>query len=312
MTSTRRGSLGYKEAAMEFVVTLMSHPEGTEAWFAARQSEGWHGVSIADHLSAGAAGGVYPHVWATLGQWTALDSRMLLATTFANNLVRSPVEFVHASLTLQSISGGRFEAGLGAGWRAADLAGMPLPDGPVRARRYYEAMVIARDLLKDRQCSFHGEFYDVELTDQPLPAADPAPPLVAAVGGPWVIDNVAPLADRVEVMPMYRIARPGAIDPAKFAEGRTDEIARLARRARAANPTAPLQVGVFLAAGTGAAVDSFAQMYAGGPLDGLAGEPGKVADKLLSFNDLGINRVTLVEIVPGSYRQLAPLLMLIS
>ena len=73
--------------------------------------------------------------------------------------------------------------------------------------------------------------------------------------------------------------------------------------------TAPLQVGVFLAAGTGAAVDSFAQMYAGGPLDG---EPGKVADKLLSFNDLGINRVTLVELVPGSYRQLAPLLMLIS
>jgi alkanesulfonate monooxygenase SsuD/methylene tetrahydromethanopterin reductase-like flavin-dependent oxidoreductase (luciferase family) len=233
---------------------------------------------------------------------------MRLTTTFANNLLRSPVEFVHAALTLQALSGGRFEAGLGAGWRAADLAGAPLPTGPIIARRYREAMVIARELLRTRTCSFHGEFYDVELTDQPLPDADPAPPLVAAVGGPWVIDHIAPLADRVEVMPMFRVGRAGVIDGAKFSEGVPDEIARLARRARDANPTAPLQVGVFLAAGSGPAVDGLAQMYAGGPLDGLAGHPRKVADRLLALADLGINRVTLIELVPGSYRQLAPLL----
>jgi alkanesulfonate monooxygenase SsuD/methylene tetrahydromethanopterin reductase-like flavin-dependent oxidoreductase (luciferase family) len=294
---------------MEFVATMASHPEGTAAWFAARQREGWHGVAIADHISTGAAGGAYPHVWTTLGHWAALDSSMVLATTFANNLVRSPVEFVHASMTLQAISGGRFEAGLGAGWREQDLLGLPMPNGPSRARRYYEAMAIARQLFDNRQCSFHGEFYDVEMTDQPLFAADPAPPLVAAVGGPWVIDHVSPLADRVELMPMSRAVRPGRLDAGKLSAGGRGELERLATRAREANSAAPLQVGVFLAAGAGPAVDAFANMYAGGPLDGLAGEPRRVADTLLEFGDLGINRVTMVEFTPDSYQQLAPFLI---
>ena len=274
-----------------------------------RQREGWHGVTLADHLSV--AGGEYPHVWTTLAFWAALDRRMVLATTFANNLVRSPVEFVHASLTLQALSGGRFEAGLGAGWKAGDLAGLPLPDAPIRARRYREGMVIARDLLKTGTCSFHGEFYDVEFTDQPLPAADPPPPLVAAVGGPWVIDNVAPLADRVEIMSMFRVgqAAGGMRATVGWNEGERDEIARLAQRARLANPTAPLQLGVFLAAGAGAAVDGVVQMYAGGSLEGLAGEPRGVADTLLAFEEVGIERVTMYELTPGSYQELAPLLI---
>ena len=217
---------------MEFVAAMLSHPQGTAAWFEARQTEGWHGVAMADHVSAGSAGGVYPHVWTTLGQFAAIDSRMVLATAFANNLSRSPVEFAHASLTLQAISGGRFEAGLGAGWKEGDLAGAPIPNGPQRARRYYEAMVIVRDLLKERRCSFHGEFYDVELTDQPLEAVDPAPPLVAAVGGPWVTDNVSPLADRIELMPMFRLVRPGHLDLTQLSVGSRDEVEQLARRAR--------------------------------------------------------------------------------
>ena len=119
---------------MEFVPGLSSGAGNPQAWLLRRQSEGWHGVTLADHLSVNGAS--YPHVWVTLAHWAALEHRMVLATTFANNLVRSPVEFVHASLTLQALSGGRFEAGLGAGWNPGDLAGLPLPDGPVRARRY--------------------------------------------------------------------------------------------------------------------------------------------------------------------------------
>ena len=82
---------------MEFAAGLSGHPQGSEAWLVARQSEGWHGVTLADHLSVNR--GSYPHVWVTLGHWTALDHRMVLASTFANNLVRSPVEFVQASLS---------------------------------------------------------------------------------------------------------------------------------------------------------------------------------------------------------------------
>ena len=66
---------------------------------------------------------------------------------------------------------------------------------------------------------------------------------------------------------------------------------------------------MFLAAGTDAAVDGVAHMYAGGPLEGLAGEPRRVADTMLAFNDSGIERVTMYELTPGSYQELAPLLV---
>ena len=72
---------------MEFVAGLSGHPQGPEARLVARQSEGWHGVTLADHLSDR---GTYPHVWVTLGHWAALDHRMVLGTTFANNLDRPP------------------------------------------------------------------------------------------------------------------------------------------------------------------------------------------------------------------------------
>ena len=110
-------------------------------------------------------------------------------------------------------------------------------------------------------------------------------------------------------MPMFRLVRPGHLDLTQLSVGSRDEVDQLARRARAANPAAPLQVGVFVAAGAGAAIDGLAEMCAGGPLDGLAGEPRRVADRLLAFNDLGINRVTVIELVPGSYRELAPYLI---
>jgi alkanesulfonate monooxygenase SsuD/methylene tetrahydromethanopterin reductase-like flavin-dependent oxidoreductase (luciferase family) len=296
---------------MEFVVAMAgsSHPARAAEWFAARQDEGWHGVSVGDHLSSGSTGGPYPHVWATLGHWAALGGCLLLTTTYANNLVRSPVEFVHASLTVQAMSGGRFEAGLGTGWREADLGGSPVPDPPSRARRYREAMVIARDLLKTGTCSFHGDFYDVEVTDQALPAVEPPPPLVAAVGGPWVIDNVSPLADRVEVNPIFRVGRQGYVVPADWAQGSPQDIGRQVERVRAANPDVAVQIGLFVAAGGGPAVDAVAQLVAGGPLDGLVGEPGRVADALLGFQDLGVDRLTLLELAPGTYRALAPLLV---
>ena len=43
---------------------------------------------------------------------------------FANNLLRSPVEFAQAALTLQRASDGRFEAGLGAGWSREEAEGI--------------------------------------------------------------------------------------------------------------------------------------------------------------------------------------------
>ena len=109
---------------------------------------------------------------------------------------------MQAGLSLQALSKGRYEAGLGAGWLAAEVTGSgpPYPDPPARARRYREAVLIARELLREGRCRFEGEFYGIDVpVIGPLGDGVAAPPLVASLGGPWTIRHIAPLVDRVEL-----------------------------------------------------------------------------------------------------------------
>ncbi|MYE86130.1 MAG: LLM class flavin-dependent oxidoreductase, partial [Gammaproteobacteria bacterium] len=100
------------------------------AWAKAKEAQGWHGICASDHLFLGDHR--YPHVFVTAMAMVGATERIRVTTSFANNLFRSPVEFAQAALALQTFSGGRFEAGLGAGWAAAEMRamGMTYPDGP--------------------------------------------------------------------------------------------------------------------------------------------------------------------------------------
>src|SRR3712207_3396712 len=144
---------------MEFLANLMSCDENPAAWARQREIEGWDVLGCADHLFTPAR--PYPHVWVTLATMAAATSRVRLASSFANNLFRSPVEFAQAALQMQAVSGGRFEAGLGAGWERDEAEGASLsyPPPGARAGRYAEAVQIVRDLLAKGTCSFHGRYY---------------------------------------------------------------------------------------------------------------------------------------------------------
>src|SRR3954471_5293712 len=95
-------------------------------WAADREAEGWDGLGMYDHWYLSTVGRGLFHPFAVLGNVAGLTSRLRLTTTFANNLARSPVEFAQAALTLQYLSAGRFDAGLGAGWSAQELEGAGL------------------------------------------------------------------------------------------------------------------------------------------------------------------------------------------
>jgi alkanesulfonate monooxygenase SsuD/methylene tetrahydromethanopterin reductase-like flavin-dependent oxidoreductase (luciferase family) len=276
-------------------------------WLRRCEEEGWFGVSLGDHV---ALGGNFPHLWVTLTELAMASSTLRIASLFANNLYRSPVEFAHAALTLQAVSGGRFEAGLGAGWAAkdSDACGQPFPGPAERARRYREGATIASAVLHTGRCSFHGEFYDVELDDITLDISSP-PPLVVGVGGAWVTDHVAPLADRVEVVPFAHVVRNGEIDMRAWATGSTDDVRRAIDRARRANPDAPISLGAFVAAGNGERIARAVQLFGDGSSQGLAGDARLVADTLLGYEELGVSRCTICELVPHSVEQLAPVLL---
>ena len=101
-------------AGARFVATLMSSEESPGDWARAREAEGWHGLAVPDHVFIETR--PVAHMWVTATELALATESVAIATSFANNLLRSPVEFAQASLAVHRASGGRFEAGLGAGW----------------------------------------------------------------------------------------------------------------------------------------------------------------------------------------------------
>lgn len=76
---------------MEYVAAVHNDPVRPDQWAADREAEGWTGLAMADHVSHGGKGWWHPS--SVLGAMAASTDRVLLTTAYANNLMRSPVEF---------------------------------------------------------------------------------------------------------------------------------------------------------------------------------------------------------------------------
>lgn len=280
-------------------------------WAAAREAEGWHGVCASDHLWVGTTR--YPHVFVAATQMSCATRTIRITTSFCNNLFRSPVEFAQAALAIHDASEGRFEAGLGAGWSRdeIDAMGGVYPDGPGRVGRYVEALTIVRALLRTGQCTFHGKYYNVAIHgDQQLaPLSASPPPLIAAAGGPIALKRVTPLVDRVEIKASSRSTRVGHLDFSIMATVTEDEIRDQVARVRRVNTDIPLGIFILVAVGDNSTVNGMKSALGDGYLARFMGEPGQVAEHMRALGDLGIDRVQLTELVPGSHSLLAPHLL---
>jgi alkanesulfonate monooxygenase SsuD/methylene tetrahydromethanopterin reductase-like flavin-dependent oxidoreductase (luciferase family) len=265
------------------------------------EAAGFDGVGCSDHLFRTSA---YPHLWVTASAMAQATERVFLTSSFANNLFRSPAEFAQASLTMQWLSGGRFEAGLGAGWLEAEVvgAGFEYPAPPARARRYREAMLIVRELFDTGQCTFRGEHYTIDL---PMigPRFVAPPPLIASVGGPWTIEHVAPIADRVELK-FGRSTRGGNLDGAALATSTRAELVAMIDQVRSVAPDTPIGVFTMIAVGSAAETDEIRTGLGDGLYADFAGEPSRVLDNLRSLGELGLDRVQVTERLAGSIARL--------
>ncbi|MEN3973649.1 LLM class flavin-dependent oxidoreductase [Emcibacter sp. SYSU 3D8] len=236
---------------MEFFANLPMPLAGNPAdWAREREAEGWHGICASDHLWVGQT--VYPHVFVVLSAMAAATTRIRLTSSFANNLFRSPVEFAQASLTLNWLSGGRFEPGLGAGWMCQEMTatGRVFPDGPTRVSMYREALVIVRDLLRTGTCRFKGEYYNIDITDPRMACVmDPPPDLIGSASGPRALREITPLVDRLEITASGRALRGGALDMAAYASITEHEVREAVARARAVREDVPIGTYIMIAAG---------------------------------------------------------------
>jgi alkanesulfonate monooxygenase SsuD/methylene tetrahydromethanopterin reductase-like flavin-dependent oxidoreductase (luciferase family) len=239
--------------------------------------------------------------------------RILLTTSFCNNLFRSPVEFAQAALSLQAAAGGRFEAGLGAGWAEDEMLalGETYPDGPTRVSRYLEALTVAGALLRTGQCRFDGDFYQVDVTGDRslLRTEQPPPPLIASAGGPRALREVTPLVDRVEIKASARATRGGALDLATMGTVTEQELRTNVERVRNVSVTVPVGTFILVAAGEDERISMLRAALGDGYLGRFVGTAEAVASALQELGAMGIDRVQLTELAPGTHAQLAPHLL---
>jgi alkanesulfonate monooxygenase SsuD/methylene tetrahydromethanopterin reductase-like flavin-dependent oxidoreductase (luciferase family) len=93
-----------------------------------------------------------------------------IGTNVLNNDLRHPVLVAREAATVDLLSNGRFELGLGAGSIRSeyDQAGLTFDRGATRVDRLAEAVAVIKGLLKGEQTTFTGQYYRISNTRLPL------------------------------------------------------------------------------------------------------------------------------------------------
>jgi probable F420-dependent oxidoreductase len=184
-----------------FAIYAFSAPSG-EAWAAfARRAEalGYDTLLVPDHLS----GQLSPI--AALSAAAAVTSRLRIGPYVFANDFRHPLVMVREAATLDVLSGGRLELGLGAGWRRSDYRqlGYAYAAPGRRVDRLVEALGIVKRLLAGETVTHRGEHYTLDgARIAPVPVQRPVPIHVGA-GGPRMLRIAAREADIVGLIPQF-------------------------------------------------------------------------------------------------------------
>ena len=139
-----------------------------------------------------------PTVALTVAAEATTDLRV--ATLVYDVDYRHPVVLAKEIATLDLVSNGRVEFGIGAGWMSADYdtAGIPFDKAGIRIDRMVEAIDVVRGLWSGQPLNFQGEHYVVrDMTGAPSPCQPGGPPIIVGGGGKRVLTEAARRADIV-------------------------------------------------------------------------------------------------------------------
>jgi probable F420-dependent oxidoreductase len=131
-----------------------------------------------------------------------VTSTLRIGTLVLDNDYRHPVVLAKEAATVDLLSDGRLELGLGAGWMIADYdqAGIPYDPVGVRIDRFEEGLAIIKALMADGPVSFSGRHYKVSsLEGAPKPVQTPHPPILIGGGGKRILSIAAREADIINV-----------------------------------------------------------------------------------------------------------------
>ena len=266
---------------------------------------GLEGLFRSDHyFSAGGVSGVgATDAWAVLAALAARTSRLRLGTLVSPVTFRAPAVLARSALTVDLISDGRVEIGMGAGWWEEEHTrfGLPFHDVEHRWQLLEEQVPIVHGLLTEDTFSFEGRHYRLDGADQlPKPVQRPRPPII--LGGRTVGPRMQALIG-------------GYADEFNTVGGTPSDVATRFARARAGvkaagrDPDAlvtSLMTWFFVAPTEEAYVEKLRRAHAldptAGPFDAyradiehdcIVGTPGQAIERLRAYAAVGVQRIFL-------------------
>jgi alkanesulfonate monooxygenase SsuD/methylene tetrahydromethanopterin reductase-like flavin-dependent oxidoreductase (luciferase family) len=142
--------------------------------------------------------GPYLEAWTLLAGLAVQTERIRVGVLVSCNTFRHPALLAKQAVTLDHLSRGRLEVGLGAGWYEPEHAmfGIPFPEPAELVGRFGEAVQVVDLLLRQDLCNFEGRYYSLrEARSWPAPIQAPRPPLLLGAFGPRMLKIVARYAD---------------------------------------------------------------------------------------------------------------------
>jgi len=163
------------------------------------EETGLEGLFRSDHYfsARGVSGIGATDAWTILAALAARTTRLRLGTLVSPVTFRAPAVLARAVLTVDHISGGRVEIGMGAGWWEEEHTrfGLPFHTVDTRWAMLEEQVPIVHGLLTEDTFSFQGKHYQLDGADQlPKPVQRPRPPLI--LGGTTVGPRMQALIGR--------------------------------------------------------------------------------------------------------------------
>lgn len=132
----------------------------------------------------------------------AATERLRVQTRVLANDFRNPVVLAEELASIDALSGGRLEIGIGAGWKRDDYvtAGLEFDRAGVRIARLEEAIAVIKGFMAEGPFSFAGTYYTVtELEGVPKPAQRPHPPILIGGGGQRILELAGRVCDAIGV-----------------------------------------------------------------------------------------------------------------
>jgi len=238
--------------------------------------------------------------------WTVLSALARDTRTLRLGPLVSCTSYRHPSLlakiasSVDHLSGGRLEFGIGAGWKEIEYKayGIPFFSPGERVSRLEEAIVVIKEMWTKERASFHGEYYQVNgAFNAPKPVQRPHPPLWVGGGKPRVLDIAARHADGINFIPFPApqeyAEKIKALDAACVRHGRDPGSIRKSHFTQMIIAKTQKDVDALLAETAhkrGRTVEELRKALA----SGFLGTPEQCIDQLKAYTRLGVSQFMLM------------------